>query len=86
MRDVYVESPTLWVLNVMMTLLLVSFTQLYTHTEMARHYSKFGVHKFATVIAEKLGESPPPEGKSVSRVHKDGGKSGEGKKKLLSEL
>ena len=56
-----------------------------THTEMARHHSKFGVHRFATAVAEKLGESPPPEGESVSRVCRDGGKSGEGKQKLPVE-
>ena len=57
-----------------------------THAEMARHHSKFGVRRFATVIAEKLGESPPPEGESISRVRKDGGKSGEGKQKLPVEV
>lgn len=86
MRDVYVESPNLWVLNVMMTLLLVLFTQLPRHAEMARHHSKFGVRRFATVVVENLGESPPPEDEPVSRVRKDGGKSGEGKEKLPVEL
>lgn len=57
-----------------------------THAEMARHHSKFGVRRFATVVAEKLGESPPPEGEPISRVRRDGGKSGEGKEKLPLEL
>ena len=57
-----------------------------THAEMARHHSKFGVRRFATVVAENLGESPPPEDEPVSRVRKDGGKSGEGKEKLPVEL
>ena len=48
-----------------------------THAEMARHHSKFGVRRFATVVAENLGESPPPEDEPVSRARKDGGKSGE---------
>ena len=57
-----------------------------THAEMARHHSKFSVHRFATVLAEKLGESPPPDSELVSRVRKDGGKSGEGKEKLPAEV
>ena len=57
-----------------------------THAEMARHQSKFGVRRFATFIADKLGENPPPEGESVSRVRKDGGKSGEGKQRLPVEI
>ena len=57
------------------------------HAEMAWHHSKFGVCSwFATVSAEKLGESPPPEGKSVSQVLKDGGKSVEEKQKLPVEV
>ena len=57
-----------------------------THSEMARHYSKFSVRRFAEVLAEKIGEEPPPEGELVSRVRKDGGKSGEGKQKLPVEV
>ena len=57
-----------------------------THAEMARHHSKFGVRRFTTVIAENLGESPPPEDEPVIRVRKDGGKSGEGKEKVPVDL
>ena len=54
-----------------------------SHTEMSRHHSKFSSNKLAKFIAEKIGEIPPPE---VSRVRKDGGKSGEGKQKLPGEV
>ena len=53
---------------------------------MARHHSKFGVRRFATAVAEKLGESPPPEGESISRVRRDGGRSGDGKEQLPDEI
>ena len=57
-----------------------------SHAEMSRHESKFSVHKLARVVAEKIGEIPPPEGAIVGRVRKGGGKSGEGKQKLPVEV
>ena len=57
-----------------------------SHAEMLRHESKFSVHKLARVVAEKIGETPLPEGAIVTRVRKDGGKSGEGKQKLPVEV
>ncbi len=57
-----------------------------SHAEMFRHQSKFSVHAFARVVAEKIGEAPPSQGTIVGRVRKDGGKSGEGKQKLPVEV
>ena len=57
-----------------------------SHAEMFRHRSKFSVHSLARVVAEKIGEAPPPQGTIISRVRKDGGKSGEGKQKLPVEV
>jgi hypothetical protein len=41
----------------------------------------FDSHKYAAMIADKIGETLPPERELVGRVRKDGGKSGEGKQK-----
>ena len=57
-----------------------------SHAEMSRHESKFSVHRLARVVTEMLGETPPPEGAIVTRIRKDGGKSGEGKQKLPVEV
>ena len=37
-------------------------------------------------MSQAVGEEPPPESEFVSRVRKDGGKSGEGKEKLPLEI
>ena len=59
-----------------------------SHAEMSRQASKFTIHKAILKVWEAIGEAPPPsiEGQCVSRVRKDGGKSGEGKQKLPIEV
>ena len=57
-----------------------------TYTEMARHHSKFSSHNIATIIAKKIGETPPSESEFTSRVRKGGGKSGEGQQLLPLEV
>ena len=49
-----------------------------THAEMVKHHNKFESRKFASIIAEKLGETVLPQGEYVGRVRRDGGKSGQG--------
>ena len=57
-----------------------------THAEMARHHSKFSVHKQVVAIAKMIGETPLPESELSSRVRKSGGKSGEGQQLLPTEV
>ena len=57
-----------------------------SHAEMARHHSKFSSRIVATIIAKKIGETPPPESEFTSRVRKSGGKSGEGQQLLPLEV
>ena len=52
MKDVYVESPCLLVLNEMTTYIIARVIHTTTHAEIATHLSKFGVHRFA--IAQLL--------------------------------
>ena len=54
-----------------------------SHAEMSRIASKFDVRKNALKFSEKIGEEPD---EIVSRVQKNGGKSGEGKQKLPVEV
>lgn len=73
----------IWVLNAMMMLLLVSFTQPPT--------LKWPDINQNLVCADlphsfQINLHPPPEGESVSRVRKDGGKSGGGKQRLPVEI
>ena len=53
-----------------------------SHAEMSRQASKFDIRKVSIKMTEMIGEEPVPESEFVSRVCKDGGKSGEGKQKL----
>ena len=48
-----------------------------THSEMARHHSKFASRSVATMFAKMFGEEPPTD--LSGRVRRDGGKSGDGK-------
>ena len=57
-----------------------------SHAEMSQNASKFDTRKLVMKMTEIIGEEPPPEGKFVGRVRKDGGKSGEGKQKLPVEV
>ena len=54
-----------------------------SHAEMSRIASKFDIRKIALTLSEKIGEEPD---EIVSRVRKNGGKSGEGKQKLPIEV
>lgn len=56
------------------------------HAEMARNCSKFHTRQLALRVAEKVGESPPQDGEMISRVRKDGGKTGEGRLLLPVEV
>ena len=51
-----------------------------THAEMARNHTKFSTHLGAAMIASKAGDTTLPEGESVGRVRRNGGKSGDGNK------
>ena len=57
-----------------------------THAEMARHSSKFHTRQLALRVAEKMGETPPRESVLISRVRVNGGKSGEGRLLLSSDI
>ena len=57
-----------------------------THAEMARQSSKFHTRRLATRVAEEVGKSSPSQCELVSRVHKNGGKSGEGDRLLSAEV
>ena len=56
------------------------------HAEMSRHASKFDTRKFASNYTNTLEEELVSEEEFVGRVRKDGGKSGEGKRKKRSKL
>ena len=57
-----------------------------THAEMARLSSKFHTRGLATRIAKEVGEECPSPCELVTRVRKDGGKSGEGERLLPAEV
>ena len=54
-----------------------------SRAEMSRIASKFVIRKITLTLSEKIGEEPD---EIVSRVRKNGGKSGEGKQKLPVEV
>ena len=49
-----------------------------THEEMAHHRKKFYSGAVSIKIAKKFGDTLPPENERVQRVHKNGGRSGDG--------
>ena len=57
-----------------------------SHAEMARHSSKFHTRQLAVRVAEEIGEVLPHESETISRVRKDGGKSGEGRLLLSTDV
>ena len=57
-----------------------------THAEMAKHSSRFDVHKIVEFVAKKIGEKPETGDNVVGCVRKDGGKSGEGKMSLPANV
>ena len=57
-----------------------------THAEMVRHQSKFASNKHTLVVTKELGETSATKSELLSRVRKDGGKSGEGKRHLPLEV
>ena len=78
MQGVCVDSPNSWVLIATKMLLLdVWFT---------RPLILKCRDTIPNLIADKTGETLLPKSESVGRVHKDGGKSGEGKQKLPVEV
>lgn len=56
-----------------------------THAEMLQHHSKFDSRRYATILAKRFGETLIPESEHTGRVHRGGGRSGEGQK-LPSEI
>ena len=49
-----------------------------THAEMVKHHKLFQTRNFASIVAERVGETVPAENEYVGRVRKGGGKSGQG--------
>ena len=57
-----------------------------SHAEMSRHAAKFSAHKNTLKLSKMIGEKPLTECEMISKVRKDGGKSGEGKQQLPVEI
>ena len=49
-----------------------------THSEMVKHHKLFQTRNFASIVAERVGETVLPEDEYVGRVRRGGGKSGQG--------
>ena len=54
-----------------------------THSEMVKYPNRFESRKYASIIAERVGETVLPEGEYVGRVRRGGGTSGQGQQLAL---